>query len=173
MRYLDKNERPKIKLPLSSHDQVIEFIAIAFLLFLFILPIRYYGDIPDRIPTHFNAAGTPDGFGSRTSLWILPLTGLGLWLLMTIVNRFPDKFNFPVKITRENAQVQYRFATRMVRILKCVILIMFSFISYRTIQTALGKEAGLGRIFLPVFLILTFGVVIIYLFKANTTSDQS
>jgi len=173
MRYLDKNERPKIKLPLSSLDQVIEFIGIAFLLFMFVLPLRYYGDIPGKIPTHFNAAGTPDGFGSKATIWLLPLTGLALWLLMTIVNRFPDKFNFPVKITEENAPDQYRIATRMIRILKCVILIMFSFISYRTIQTALGKEAGLGKIFLPVFLVVTFGIVIIFFFKANTTKDQT
>jgi hypothetical protein len=50
---------------------------------------------------------------------------------------------------------------------------MFSFISYRTIQTALGKETGLGKTFLPVFLIVTFGVVIIFFFIANTTRDQT
>jgi uncharacterized membrane protein len=166
-------KRPKIKLPLTSHDQVIEFIGIAFLLFLFFLPLRYYSEIPAKIPTHFNAAGAPDGFGSKTTLWLLPATGLLLWLLLTVINRYPHIFNFPVKITPENAETQYRIATRMIRILKCVLLIMFSFISYRTIQTALGNEAGLGKIFLPVFLVLTFGIVIIYFYKANNTSTQT
>ncbi|MGD0581891.1 MAG: DUF1648 domain-containing protein [Bacteroidales bacterium] len=173
MKFSEDPPRPRIKLPLNSHDRVIEFIGIAFLLFLFVLPLRYYSDIPGMIPTHFNAAGSPDGFGSKTSLWFLPLTGLVLWLIMTIVNRFPDKFNFPVKITPENAEVQYRIGTRVIRILKSVILMMFSFISYRTIQTAMGNEAGLGKVFLPVFLLLTFGIIIIYLVQANKNRNQS
>lgn len=173
MRFSAENPRPRIKLPLSSHDRVIEFIALAFLIFLIILPMRYYHDLPGRIPVHFNAAGTPDSYGNRTTLWLLPATGLVLWFAMTILTRFPHIFNFPVRITPENAEVQYRLATRMMRILKAVILIMFCFISYRTIQTAMGKEAGLGKVFLPAFLTVTFGVIIIYLVQTNKNRNHS
>lgn len=173
MRLDEDNPRPRIKLPLSSFDQVIEFIGLAFLVFLIILPLRYYSDLPVRIPVHFNASGAPDGYGSKTTLFLLPAIGLVLWLAMTILTRFPHIFNFPVKITPENAEVQYRLATRMMRILKTLILIMFAFISYKTIQIATGNEAGLGKAFLPVFLIITFGVVLIYLVKASKNRNQS
>jgi hypothetical protein len=61
----------------------------------------------------------------------------------------------------------------MMRILKTVMLLMFAFINYKTKQTATGGAAGLGKVFLPVFLILTFGVVIIYLVRSNNNRDQS
>ena len=162
----NKTVRPKIKLKRTTLDWVFEITAFAFFALLIILPAIYFRDLPDTIPVHFNAAGNPDGFGSRTTLWILPLTGAFMYILMTIVEAFPHIYNFPVEITEENAPAQYRLATRLIRILKTVILIMFSYISYQTINTATGGAAGLGKVFLPVFLLITFGVIIIYIVQS-------
>jgi uncharacterized membrane protein len=168
-----KEERPRIKIPLNTHDFAIEFLGLSFLIILIIIPLIYYNRLPERIPVHFNAAGTPDGFGSRSSLFILPATGLFMYLLLTVLAAFPHIFNFPVTITPENAEVQYRLATRLLRILKTVILILFSFISWMSVRTATGNATGLGKMFLPVFIILTFGVIIIYLVQAQNNKHQS
>lgn len=168
-----KEERPRIKIPLNTHDFAIEFLGLSFLIILIIIPLIYYNRLSERIPVHFNAAGTPDGFGSRSSLFILPATGLFMYLLLTVLAAFPHIFNFPVTITPENAEVQYRLATRLLRILKTVILILFSFISWMSVRTATGNATGLGKMFLPVFIILTFGVIIIYLVQAQNNKHQS
>ena len=165
--------RPKIKLKLSSHDWVIEFLGLSFLIILIAIPLFYYNQLPERIPTHFNAAGEPDGFGGKSSLFLLPATGFFMYVLFTVLEAFPHIYNFPVSITSENAEVQYRLATRLMRILKTVILIVFSFISWMSIRTAAGNAAGLGKMFLPVFMILTFGVVIIYLVQAMNNRHHS
>ena len=170
----DENEpRPRLKLKLSSHDHVVEFLGLSFMIILIAIPVFYYNQLPERIPTHFNASGIPDGFGGRSSLFILPATGLFIYLLMTILAAFPHIYNFPVKITTENAEVQYRLATRLLRVLKTVILILFSFISWMTVRAAAGSALGLGKMFLPVFFILTFGVVIIYLVQSMNNRHQS
>ncbi len=158
-----KKNRPKIKIRLTAPDWATEFIAFFFLIILIAIPLIYYNDLPDKIPVHFNASGQPDGYGTRSTLWILPLTGAFMYLIMTILGAFPNIYNYPVEITPENAVPQYRLATRLIRILKTVILVIFSFISYQTIRTATGAAAGLGKAFLPVFLLLTFGVIIIYI----------
>jgi uncharacterized membrane protein len=163
---ITKEDRPVIKLKFTSADWAIEFIGLACLTVLFILPIFYLPQLPERIPTHFNGAGIPDGFGAKSSVWILPATGVFMYILMTAVAAFPQIFNFPVKITEENAPVQYRLATRFIRILKSLILVLFLFLSYKTFSTALGKTMGLGKAFLPVFIILTIFPIIFYLVKA-------
>src|SRR5690625_5755649 len=37
-----------------------------------------YAALPDQIPVHFNLAGEPDGWGSRSSILVLAGTGLVL-----------------------------------------------------------------------------------------------
>ena len=148
--------RPRIRLKRTPFDWALEFVAFAFLLILFTLPLIYLKTLPETIPVHFNASGQPDGYGSRSTLFLLPAIGAIMYLLMTIVEAYPHIYNFPVAITQENAPVQYRIATRLIRILKTVILVTFSFISFQTIKTATGGATGLGKAFLPVFLLLTF-----------------
>jgi len=167
MDLTDKSLRPRIRIEPDSFDMIVEFVSVIFLIFLIVIPLRYYGSLPEKIPTHFDGSGTPDGYGSKSTLWLLPAIGFILWIGITILVRFPHIFNYPVQITAENAETQYRLATRLMRILKTVILIMFTFISYMTIKTALGTAGGLGTFFLPVFLVLTFGVIIIYFVRAN------
>jgi uncharacterized membrane protein len=160
-----KNQ-PNIKISRTTIDWVLEFVALAFLLILISLPLIFSGNLPEKIPVHFNLAGEPDGYGTRFTLWLLPLTGFIIYMGMTILESFPHIYNYPVEITPENIVTQYRFATRLIRVLKTGMLILFAFLSYKTIKTALGSTPGLGKAFLPVTLILTFGIVIIYFVRS-------
>ena len=165
--------RPRINLKRTSFDWMLEFVALAFLVILISLPLIYLKKLPETIPVHFNATGQPDGYGSRSTLFLLPMIGIFMYLLMTILEAFPHIYNFPVEITDENAPVQYRIATRLIRILKTVILVLFSFISFQTIKTATGGAAGLGKAFLPVFLLLTFAPIVIYLVQSFNNRHNS
>jgi uncharacterized membrane protein len=168
-----KKERPDIKIKRTAIDWAMEFIAFSFLMILIVLPIVYYGILPETVPVHFNGAGQPDGYGSKNTLLILPMAGLFVYLLLTVIEAFPQVYNFPVEITPENAASQYGLATRLIRILKMVILIIFSFISYQTIRTASGAAEGLGKAFLPIFLLITFGVILVYLVSALNNRNKS
>lgn len=47
---------------------------------------------PDRVPTHWNAAGEVDGYGGRfMGLLLLPLVTLGLYLLLYFIPRIDPK----------------------------------------------------------------------------------
>lgn len=161
-----KKNRPEIKIKRKTIDWIIEFIGFSFLVVMIGLPLIFSGSLPERIPIHFNLAGQPDGYGSKSTLMLLPAIGAIIYIGMTILEAFPHTYNFPVEITPENAESQYRMGTRLIRILKTVIVILFSFISYKTIQTGMGNSSGLGKAFLPVFLGMTFGVVIIYVVRS-------
>jgi len=118
------------------------------------LAILNFSDLPETIPTHYNGAGEADGFGEKTNIFVLPVIGTILFIGMTILNNYPHIFNYPSTITNENAYNQYSNATRMIRILKLVIVLVFGLILFNTLQNANGNTDGLGNWFLP----LTIGL---------------
>ena len=158
-------ERPKIKIELSRTDVTLETIGVLGLMVTFLALILNYNDLPEIMPGHFNASGQPDGFGSKAILWALPGMALALYLLLTIVLRYPHAFNYPMEITAENAERQYRNAVMMVRILKTILVIVFSYLTYAVIQNGLGKMDGLGILFLPLSLTLVLGTVAVFIYR--------
>jgi uncharacterized membrane protein len=68
---------------------------------LLVFSATVYGELPMRIPTHFNAAGIPDGFGPRTRWWFLPIVSLVSTALTVgsafLLPRWPDLLNLPRK----------------------------------------------------------------------------
>ena len=160
------SDRPRIKIGMNSIDWLFEFIAFALIVIHILLLVFYYSDLPGTIPTHFNGAGDPDGYGSKTTLFLIPAFSVFIYLSLTIAAFFPHIYNFPVKITEQNAEIQYRLAIRFLRAIKVLVLLMFAFINYRTVLIALGSTTGLGVVFLPVFLLLFFGVIALYFVQA-------
>ncbi len=165
-----ETERPKITLIPTNADKLVELLGWLILLALWTLTINHYSALPDTIPTHFNAAGEADGFGSKVSIIALPVIASVLFIGLTLLNRYPHSFNYPTAITQDNALRQYTLATRMLRYLKLVLLLVFGGIEFMTIQHATRKAAGLGAWFLPLTLVLVFLPLIYFVvnsFKSN------
>ncbi len=133
---------------------------------IWILTIINYNSLPEIIPVHFNARGEADGFGSKVAILSLPAIAAVIYTGMTILNHFPQVFNFPAEITKENALSQYTFATRLIRFLKLTIVVIFGGITFNTIQIAKGYSLGLGVWFLPLTLGLIFLPLIFYILLA-------
>ena len=161
-----ETERPKIKLIPTSADKLVDLLGLIILLALWALTITHYSTLPDTIPTHFNAAGEADGFGSKASIIGLPFIATLLFIGLTVLNRYPHSFNYPSPVTQDNALRLYTLATRMLRNLKLVLVIVFGGIEFMTIQHATGKAAGLGAWFLPLTLVLIFLPLIYFVIKS-------
>jgi uncharacterized membrane protein len=157
--------RPKIQIELTRPDKIIETAGYLAIIILWVLAIFNYLSLPEIIPIHFNASGLPDGYANRRMIFFLPLIGTILFAGMTVLNKFPHIFNFPVKITAENVLTQYTNATRLIRLLKLVIALVFSVIILFTGLTATGKISGLGAWFLPIVIALIQIPIVYYLVK--------
>lgn len=162
--------RPKLKPELTVTDRFAESFSIFLLLLIWIMSLYYYSRLPEIIPTHFNAAGQPDAEGGKSTLFLLPVITTMLYAIMTIVNLFPHTFNFPGKITPETAMSQYTLATRMVRFIKVIMMLMFAVMTYMIIKTATGEVSGLGVLFLPIFVVATFIPMFIFIRKLKKVS---
>ena len=161
-----EEERPKIKLIPTTADKMVELLGWLILLALWGWTFTHYSALPDTIPTHFNAAGEADGFGSKASIIGLPVIATLLFIGLTVLNRYPHIFNYPLAIMEDNALRLYTLATRMLRYLKLVLVVVFGGIEFMTIQNATGKGAGLGVWFLPLTLVLVFLPLIYFVVKS-------
>lgn len=164
------NDRPKIKLELTTIDKTFEILGWTSILTIWVLTITNYTNLPDTIPIHYNGVGQADGFGGKGNILTLPLIATILFIGLTILNKFPHFFNYPTNITADNALRQYTNATRLIRYLKFIIVIIFGLIALQTIRNVNGQTSGLGMWFLPLILGLIFiplTYFVIKLFKAT------
>lgn len=145
--------RPRIR-PLRSTAEVV-FIALALIgtLALLALSVYWWPALPAIIPTHFGFDGRPNAYGSKNTLWLLPGILIFLVLFMMILSRYPWAFNYPVRITQENAARQYRRGRLLLAGVSAFVAWFFVFIQWQTIQVALGEVANLGGMFSPFFVI--------------------
>ncbi len=162
-------ERPKLKLKLTTSDRVLECMGWFFLTASWLLTFINYDSLPEIIPIHFNGAGEADGFGDKWTILTLPLVATVMFVGLTFLNRFPHIFNYPTAITKENALIQYTNATRLIRFLKLIIVLIFGLIDMQTIRHAHGQTEGLGIWFLPLTMALIF-IPMIYYFVISSKS---
>ena len=121
--------RPKIQLILSPFDKIIEKIGWILLTFLWGFTFYAYFILPEIIPTHFNIKGQVDAVGTKIFIFMFPVLGMVVFFGLTFVNQYPHIFNYPTSITVQNAEQQYRNATRLIRFLKLFIILIFSIIT--------------------------------------------
>jgi uncharacterized membrane protein len=151
---MTKEQRPKLKIEPTTGDLVIEAAGWLMVALLWTITFWDYSGLPDQIPVHFGASGKADSFGSKTNLLGLPILGTVMYIGLTLLGRVPHTFNYPGEITPENALRQYTNAIRMIRVLKFILVLVFTMIVLGTLRTALGKSDGLGAWFLPLTILL-------------------
>ncbi|HBC45615.1 MAG TPA: hypothetical protein DEO84_10295 [candidate division Zixibacteria bacterium] len=155
--------RPKLDIPRSPLENTLALLSIVGVILCVYLPWRYWGVLPDRIPTHFDFAGKPNGWGSKGALLILPIIEFVLFMVLSIVQRFPEVYNYPVKITEANARRQYTLARSLLAWLSFEIVWFFTYIEWKSIQAALGQTQGLGPVAVVALMVTTMGTTVYYI----------
>lgn len=158
-------KRPRIKIKPSKTDYFLEVAGLIGLVCLFALTAYFYPDLPEEIPRHFNVYGQPDAFGKKEFIWVLPAVGLILYTGLTLLTRIPFAFNYPVSVTEENAKRLYAIGIQTIRILKAIVMLLFAFLNFKTIEIALSREADIGIFSLPVFLTALTVLIGIMIYK--------
>ncbi|MFD1030575.1 DUF1648 domain-containing protein [Metaplanococcus flavidus] len=157
-------KQPAINVPKSLFAIFLDWVTLLLFLAVIIYLVVQYPSLPDQVPGHYDSSGMVDRWGSKIEMWILPLVGAGLWVLMTIVEKYPHTFNY-INLRQDNLEAQYRNAKLMINVLKNESVLLFSFLIFQDIRVANGAAEGLGYFFMPVFLFVIFGSMIIFLIR--------
>lgn len=130
---------------------VFQKILLCLSILSLIVPLIYiiitWSSIPDQIPTHYNSGGVADAWNSKTSVIVLIVVEVFVFIIMLVSLLIPQAWNFPVKLTPNNIAAAYRYTRSMLCWLTLGTNMMFSYIN---IQSCRG--ASLGALFLPVTL---------------------
>lgn len=164
------NGRPRIKVPFEGIDIFLELVSITFLLLMWVYLIMEYPDLPETVASHFNAKGEADNYSNKSFMWFLPILSSFMYIGLFVLNKYPHVHNYMVNITDENALKNYRFSTRILRIVNTLTVIMFTYIIYNIVQSAKENEIQIGSWFLPIVLtcsVLLPIVIFLYYHKIN------
>jgi uncharacterized membrane protein len=143
--------RPEIKLKMQPVDIILEVTGYIGLAALWIFVSVMYHNLPDTVPIHFNLAGEADGFGEKRTTFIMPILASFQFLVLSVMQEYPHMFNYPVKITAENAERQYTIGVRMMRVVRIVLVAVFGTVEVYSNKEYLGLEFN-GYLLLPVVL---------------------
>lgn len=161
-----KKNRPKIRPPRTTLDFIFESISIAAMLYGLVLVFQNWTSLPNTIPTHFNASGIADGWGPKGMIWVLPAISVVMVPLILLLCRFPWLSNTPIKITEQNAVIQYGLIVRLLSVLACVVSMLFLVLVYDTITIAKGGTSLLGWWLVPIFVGATIVPILWYFIAA-------
>jgi uncharacterized membrane protein len=166
------NKRPKIKVPLEPLDIITEIITISLLASLIIYTVMVYQEMPDTIPIHLNANGGANGFSNKITLFMLPMIGIPLYILLFVLNKYPHIHNYMANITEENALKNYRFSTRVVRFTNLFVVVIFVLLQYMMVQSARGITFSFGNWFTPIILVISFMIPIVLILYQSQMNKQ-
>lgn len=166
MRKITVAGRPVLDLPRTPTEIGLEIFAGIGIACAGLVFAAYWPRLPAVIPTHFGATGAPDATGPKSELIGLLLGNVGIYVLVSIISRFPQLYNYPARITEENAERQYRNARALMIWLKTEAVWTLFYIEWQTIQVALGRSSGMGALMAPVVLVIVLGTCAFYLVRA-------
>jgi len=125
--------------------------------------------LPEKIPIHFDVKGRPNGWGSPAMILLLPAITVFIYLLFTVVTRFPGAFNYPVKVTSLNRQRLQNLVLDLMAWLKAEVVTLLTWMQWVMIEVARHPEKHMPAMtvaaFVVVFATVTFYIV--QLFKAG------
>lgn len=160
------NKRPKILLKKSKMERLFETLSLGCILTAVIYIASVWSSLPSTIPTHFNAAGNPDGWGGKGSIWFLPVLSTFLFILFLFLSRVPHLHNYPMEITEENAEKMYRSSKNLLAVTGFEVCFFLAIAVWGIVQTAFGKD-GLGWWYVPLLLIVLFSTIFFHLCKMS------
>ncbi|GAC1492878.1 MAG: hypothetical protein NVS2B14_05770 [Chamaesiphon sp.] len=68
--------RPVLSIPRSTQALGLNVAAIAGLIANLAIAVHAWFVLSDIIPIHFGISGQPDGWGSKETLWMLPILAI-------------------------------------------------------------------------------------------------
>ena len=141
----------------------VSLIALAFLLWVTWSAIYGPNRLAGRIPTHFALNGQADAWGQPKMLLLLPAVAVFLYVMMTLVSRFPGAFNYPVRVTAQNRPRLQRIAQNMIAWLTAETVCLFTALQYFIVQAIRTEHNALPPGLMIVAIVIIFFTMAIHI----------
>lgn len=150
-----------MKLKYTKFQMILEALGAAALVGMWGYVLLKWNTVPEKIPMHYNALGEIDRWGGKNEMVVLPIIGLLLYALLTVVIFFPSIWNVPGKVTEENRERVYGSMKSMLVLMKAEMVVCFFYITYAVINAQ-----SLSSWFLPIMLGAIVGTLVFFIVAA-------
>lgn len=116
--------------------------------------------LPARFATHFDAAGNANGWGEPRMLWLFPIISTFIVAVMILVSRFPQAFNYPVRVTPAMRPRLEAISLSMIAWLRAELACLFLGIQYLIIRSAREGQNSLSPWLLPLAILVVFATIL-------------
>ncbi|MCG7345866.1 DUF1648 domain-containing protein [Sporosarcina sp. ACRSL] len=157
--------KPKLDIPKSTFQKVFDIVTMIVFAAGIVHLIAVWGQLPDQVPAHYNAAGEVNRWGSKWELIILPIIAAFLAICMTFLEKHPEWHNY-MNLNENNIEFQYKNSILLLNVIKNECVLLFVFLSYNITQVALGNAESLGSLFLPIFLVSLFASMAFFIVRS-------
>lgn len=141
-------------------DKILQILCLAQMVGVTVYLIAGWTSFPDQVPMHYGGSGEIDRLGGKGEMLLLILLWWGMYLVISLIERFPQVWNTGVKVTPENQERVYRLLKYMLVTLK---LIMTTFFSALIVNITLCRP--LGWWYTPAFVVLVFGDMFFWIIR--------
>lgn len=156
--------RPVLHPPRTQFEKLLEALTALGIIILIAMTVWGYFALPAVIPTHYGFSGAPNGYGGKGSLLTLPIISICLAVLLTVLSRYPHRYNYPWSIPVENVPRQYYLARLLLRWVTLEMVWMVCGLQGLIIQSAQSHHAPDAILLLiPAFVLVLFVTIILYL----------
>lgn len=128
-----------------------EVLCLALMLGTVIFLIVFWKSIPDSVPSHFDSLGRIDGYAEKKTLILLPVFMAVIYAVLSLAKT--------MRLRSLGKEVRVPAPPLLFPMMKLAVLGGFAYI---TICSALCRPLGVW--YLPVFLILVLGPMVVYAF---------
>jgi uncharacterized membrane protein len=155
-------------------SQLFFGLSLLGLLLVIFIPIFYFGDLPERIPTHFDASGRPDNWGERMTIWIWSGVAIAIWVTMVLLGRSASSMLDFSRIKEGKEELAAQCMMTSIHMMSAFLLWMFVYILWHMIQMALERSTdGLGVGFVWIVVIGSVVPVAWYLWAIQPLRKKS
>ena len=163
MAIFDKpnKDRPKVSHKLTPLEMAVEAGALIGIVANMLLFVYYWPKLPDVA-----AAGIGNTGLSRSAMFsFVTLMPMVIYLGATVMGFFPRWYQYPVKITPENAAREYGLAANMLRVVKAEVVICMLIVEWVLINIGMGQDMTLSPPFMILFLGLLALTILFFIYE--------
>ncbi|UOQ43710.1 DUF1648 domain-containing protein [Halobacillus salinarum] len=144
-----------------THELLLDLLSGTALLTQWIIVFLYWNKVPDKVPMHFNTAGAPDGYGTKYTLFLLPVISILLFLGFKAF-RFIKFDRYHGNHPKEISLKLYALFRSYLSLTAAQTLLFFLLLLYLSIKIAAGDLNTLPNSVIVVYFGLILLTLIIY-----------
>ena len=141
MQLFKPNNNPDLpaRLRRTLTSTVFELVHVAILLGIVVMTYMLWVDAPDRVPTHFDLHGNPNGYSDKSVFWIMAGAAVISTLVLDITSYFPKQMNMPFSLQSER---QCYMVNTLMHISAIFAQLLFAYLIYMFSEG--GQAAVIG-----------------------------